>query len=90
MAQSQVLEGRWEEILLRNSAQLAGRMVKVYVEPDELATEAPTFPPNEQALAMIRNLVKLQEGMKETDGSQTERLLREARSGGMHGIEPTE
>jgi len=90
MAQPQILEGRWEEILLRNSTQLAGRMVKVYIEPDELDTEALTFPPNEQALAMIRDLVKLQEGMKETDGSQTERLLREARSGGMYGIEPTE
>ena len=90
MAQPQILEGRWEEILLRNSAQLAGRMVKVYVESDEIETEVPTFPPNEQALTMIRNLVKLQESMKETDGSQTERLLREARSGGMYGIEPTE
>jgi hypothetical protein len=34
MAYSQILEGKWEEIVARNSAQLSGRKVKVYVEPD--------------------------------------------------------
>lgn len=90
MTQPQVLEGQWEEILSRNSAQLAGRRVKVYIEPDQAEPVPPAFPPNEQALAMLRDLVKLQEGMKETDGSQTDRLLREARAGGLYGLKPTE
>ncbi len=90
MTPSQVLEGKWEDILARNSAQLAGRKVKVYIEPDDVQSVTSTFPPNEQTLAMLRDLVKLQEGMKETDGSQTDRLLREARAGGMYGLEPTE
>jgi len=90
MAQPQVLEGQWEEILARNSAQLAGRRVKVYIEPDAVEAAPPAFPPNEQALAMLRELVKLQEGMRETDGSQTERFIREGRDGRMYGLEPTE
>jgi hypothetical protein len=90
MTASWVLEGQWEEILLRSSAQLAGRKVRIYVEPDQDESTAPTHPPNEQALAMLRDLVKLQEGMKETDGSQTDRLLREARAGGMYGLKPAE
>ncbi len=64
--------------------------MKVYIEPDEAELVSPAFPPNEQALAMLRDLIKLQEGMKETDGSQTDRLLREARAGGLYGFEPTE
>lgn len=88
MIQPQILEGRWEEIISRNGAQLAGRKVRVYIEPDEPDVEYVTFPANEQALEMIRDLVKLQEGMQETDGSQTERLLREARDGGMYGLKP--
>ena len=39
---------------------------------------------------MLRNLMNLQEGMKETDGSQTDRQLREARAGGLYGLKPTE
>ncbi len=90
MTQPQVIEGQWEEILARHSAQLAGQRVKVYVQPDEAESVAPTFSPNEQALAMLRDLGKLQQGMKETDGSQTDRQLREARAGGMYGLKPTE
>ena len=39
---------------------------------------------------MLRDLAKLHESMKESDPAQTDRLIREARSGGMYGIEPTE
>ncbi len=35
VTQHQVLEGRWEEILSQKSAELAGRYVRVYVDPDE-------------------------------------------------------
>ena len=84
--QSQVLEGQWEDIVSRNSAQLAGRKVRITIEPDQGESVAPTFPPNEQALAMLRDLARLQEGMKETDGSQTDQLLREARAGGVYGL----
>lgn len=84
MAQPQVLEGQWEEILAHNSAQLAGRRVKVYIEPDAAVAALPAFPPNEKALAALRQIARMQEGKRETDGSQTERFIREGRAGGMY------
>lgn len=76
--QPQVLEGQWEEILARHGAQLAGQKVKVYVQQDEAEATAQAFPPNEQALSMLRDLVRLQEGMKETAGSETDPLQSRA------------
>jgi hypothetical protein len=35
MSEPHVLEGRWEEILSHNAAQLAGRYVRVYIEPEK-------------------------------------------------------
>ena len=89
MAQPQVLEGTWEEILTHNAAQLAGRKVKVYIEA-EADIDTPAFPTNEQALAMLRDLVMFQVGMKETSGEETNERLREARAGGLYGLKPTE
>ena len=83
MTQPQVLEGTWEEILARNAAQLAGRKVKIYVEADE-DMDTPAFPPNEKALAALRQIARMQEGMRHTDGSQTERIIREGRDRGMY------
>jgi hypothetical protein len=87
MTQPQVLEGTWEEILTRNGAQLAGRKVKVYIEAED---EKPAFPPNEKALAVLRQIAEMQEGMRETDGSQTDRFIREGRDGGMYCDDTTE
>lgn len=87
---SQILEGQWEEIVSRNGSHLSGRRVRIDIEPDIDVNAPHTILPNVQALAMLRDLVKLQEGMKETDGSQTDRLLREARAGGLYGLIPTE
>ncbi len=39
--------------------------------------------PNEKALATLRDIAKLKEGMPETDGSQTDQMLREGRTGAM-------
>jgi len=53
MTQPQVLEGTWEEILTRNAAQLAGRKIRVYIEPEEEA-DTTAFPSNEKALAAVK------------------------------------
>ena len=37
--------------------------------------------PNEEALATLREIAKLKEGMPETDGSQTDQMLRAGRAG---------
>jgi hypothetical protein len=89
MAQPQILEGTWEEILARNAAQLAGRKVKVYIE-DEDEQDTPAFPPNEKALAALRQIAKMKAGMRDTDGSQTDRIIREGRAGGMYSDDVTE
>jgi len=41
--------------------------------------------PNEEALATLRDIAKLKEGMSETDGSQTDQMLRDGRAGAMYG-----
>ncbi len=41
---------------------------------------------NEEALATLRDIAKLKEGMPETDGTQTDRMLRAGRAGAMYGI----
>ena len=86
----QVLEGQWEDLVSRNGARLKGRRVRITVDPDHTEAGDGAFPPNRQALAMLRDLAALQQGMRESDGSQTDRLLREARAGGLYGHEPTE
>ena len=49
-----------------------------------------TGKPNQTILQALRELSKLHESMNESDPAQTDRLIREARSGGMYGTEPTE
>ena len=83
MAQ-QVLEGTWEEIV-RHADELAGQHVRVTV-----LTEGPRVAPNEGMLAALREIEEIQDDMPETSGEDTQRLLRQARAGGMYGLEPTE
>ncbi len=52
--------------------------------------EASQVAPNEKALTALREVAKRQEGRRHTDGSQTERILREGRAGAMYGSDPTE
>jgi hypothetical protein len=51
------------------------------VTPDE----ALAVKPNEQALTMLRDIARMKENMGNTDGSETDRLLRAARAGAMYG-----
>ncbi|HLK55841.1 MAG TPA: hypothetical protein VKU00_04735 [Chthonomonadaceae bacterium] len=43
MAQPEVLEGQWEDILAGNAARLVGRKVRITIEPEENTEEAPTL-----------------------------------------------
>src|SRR5579871_6797657 len=51
---------------------------------------APTFPPNEKMLAILSKIAESHKDRPFTDGSETDRLLREARAGAMFGYDPTE
>jgi hypothetical protein len=46
--------------------------------------------PNESALETLRILADMKKNMRETDGSQTDRMIREGRAGAMYDCEPTE
>ena len=81
----QVYEGTWEEVAA-HAEDFAGKHVRLTV-----VDETPSKPePNYGMLEALRRAEEIQRGMRFTDGSDTQRLLREARAGGMYGYEPTE
>jgi len=95
MAQ-QILEGTWEEIVA-HADELTGKHIKVIVEATVPETvEQPNVgppnmgPPNEQMLGILRDIAERQEGTQYTSGEGTQELIRQARNGGMYGMEPLE
>ena len=87
-ADAQIVQGAWEEISEQMQA-LRGRTdltliipaVKPVSPPEQPAVQA-----NEKALAVLRRIATRQEGEAYTDGSDTLRMIREARDGGMYGL----
>lgn len=59
--------------------QILRTLMSQYLPPLQ---EAPI--PNESALATLRDIARLKEGMSETDGSKTNQMLREGRAGAMY------
>ena len=45
--------------------------------------------PNYGMLASLDEIARRQEGRRHTDGSQTDAIIREGRSGAMYGYDPT-
>ena len=66
-----------------------GEEVTVSVERNG-GKETATFPPNAGMLAALREIAERQKDRPFTDGSDTMKLLREARGGAMYGYDPTE
>lgn len=81
-----VYEGTREQLVEHLSRLPHGNKYKMTVTPEQPNLIAP----NEQALAMLRDIALMKEHMKETDGLETDRLLREAIAGAMCGVEPNE
>ena len=50
------------------------------------AMSVETVKPNESALETLRILAEMKKDMRETDGTQTDRMIREARAGAMYGV----
>jgi hypothetical protein len=80
----QVLEGRWEEIL-DHADEFSGKRVRLTVLEEETQPR-----PNEAMLAALREVAAIQNGMRLTPGENSDELLREARDGGMYGINSTD
>ncbi len=79
-----VLEGTWEEIA-KHATEFSGRRLRVTVLSEERKPQ-----PNQKALEIMQRVKELQKGMRFTDGSQTQEMLRAARNGGMFGNESDE
>lgn len=78
----QILEGTWEEIAA-HADEFAGKKLRVTV-----IEEMPAPQPNYAMLEVMRRVAEMQKGMRFTDGSNTQQLLRQARAGGMYGYKP--
>ena len=79
----QVLEGTWEEII-GHAPELSGRRVRVTILLDE---------PGQSNRAMLDAMQKIAARNQDkplTSGEDTQRLLREARDGGMFGYDADE
>ncbi len=78
---------REEETRLAVAAQEQGTAL-VEVLRTLMQQHLPPLPetprPNEKALAALRDIAVLKAGMPETDGSQTDQMLREGRAGMMY------
>jgi len=79
-----VLEGTWEEIK-QHETEFNGRRLRVTVLDEEQKPQ-----PNQKALEAIRQIKELRKGMRETDGSKTQEILRKGRAGEMFGYESDE
>jgi len=91
-----VLEGTWEEIAA-HAEEFAGKRLKVIVDVDAPeAVEPPNVgppnvgPPNKQMLDILRDIAERQKGRRYTSGEDTQELIRQARDGGMYGLEPVD
>ena len=87
---SRTLQSKLEALARRkgqNIDLLANDLFEQAVESVSQASvnEPAPFPPNEKALAALRQIKQMQQGMRHTDGSQTDRLIREGREGAMYG-----
>jgi hypothetical protein len=76
MAHQLVYEGTPEQLVKHLNRLPTANRYKMTVTSEET-----TAAPNERALAMLRDIARMKATMQETDGSATDRLLREARAG---------
>ena len=79
-----VLEGTWEEIK-QHEPEFNGRRLRVTVLEEEHKPQ-----PNWKAMEIMRQIEERQKGMRLTDGSKTQEILRRGRAGEMFGYESDE
>ena len=74
-------EGTPQELAPYLAQHPTGRFRLIELNADEEQTVAP----DRDVLTMLREIATLKVGMTPTDGTETDRLLREARAGAMYG-----
>lgn len=75
----QIYEGTWEEVS-NHARELQGKRVRVIILDEPTKAE-----PNRLMLDVLKKLEERHKGKPFTDGSDTQRILREARAGKMFG-----
>ncbi len=76
-----IFEGTWDEIV-KHAAEFSGRRLRVTVLAEEQKPQ-----PNRKMQEIMEKVKELQKDMRFTDGSKTQEILRNARSGAMFGGE---
>lgn len=85
MAQHQhIHEGTARELAPLLAQHPNQRFRLIELSPEDEATAAP----NDEVLAMLRDVARMKEGMKPMEGTETDRLLWEARAGAMYNDSP--
>jgi hypothetical protein len=92
---SRSVQSKLEALATRNGLDIeivANDLLQQAVEGrtmDIAKTPAP-IPANEKAAAALRRIAQMQQGMRYTDGSQTDRFIREGRAGAMYSDDSAE
>ena len=82
--ESSTIEGTWEEIQ-QHGSRLAGHRLRVTVLDAENNIDEKQSQPNRKMSEALRKIKAGQKNMRFTDGSKTQKILREGRDGGMFG-----
>ena len=89
----EIIEGTGAELAEQlRLPERADRHFRVVPMQEKATPKAPTpsLAPNEKALAALRQIAENQKDRPYSDGSDTQRFIREARAGAMYGYDPTE
>ena len=86
MAQARIYEGTPEQLAKHLSRLSHSTKYKMTVTPDPNSVT----PANEEALTMLRDIAQMKKNMKQTEGTETDQLLRKARDGAMYGAGRTD
>lgn len=82
---SSVIEGTWDE-LAAHAEDLRRHPKLTLIVPETAEEPAPAV--NQGMLDALREISERQQGRRSTSPENTDRLIREARAGGMYGLNP--
>ena len=83
---SSVIEGTWDKLAAH--AEDLRRYPKLTLIVPESEEPAPAV--NQRMLDALNEIAEHQKGRPHTSPADTDRLIRQARAGGMYGLEPSE
>ena len=86
---SSVIEGTWDELATHaDELRRYPKLTLIVPEPAEETQPAPV--PNQKMLDILQEIAERQKRRPHTSPVDTDRLIRQARAGGMYGLESSE